>query len=326
MVQHDALQSSPTAARPSRRGFLTAALSAVTGAAGALLARLAGVRTAEAAHGHDNFASGNAVVTVHAENTSIGAALLGTNASGFLGGVGVRGERSGGTGDGVQGIRSGTGTSGHGVSAEHSGSASGHGLSAVRRGSGIGHAVNAVNENTNSESHGVRALRSGGSAGHGVVAERTGSGFGYAFFGVSETTANNAWGSFIRRTSDVGSGGALNARREGAGAGDGVRGERAGTGAGAGVHAIGPVGLHVEGKSKFSTVGSGLVLAGTNSATILNTNVTAGSHISVTLTSDPGNTAAVVRVSRAAGVSFTVRLSSNVAVDTEFTFFIVEPA
>jgi hypothetical protein len=72
-------------------------------------------------------------------------------------------------------------------------------------------------------------------------------------------------------------------------------------------------------------VGSGAVLAGDNSAIILNTNVTAGSHISVTLTSDPGNTAAVVRVSRAAGVSFTVRLSSNVAGDTHFTYFIVEP-
>jgi len=320
MLRNDGLQSSPKAARQSRRGFLSAASSA----AGALAAWLVGGRTAEAAHGHDNFTSALGA-TVHAENTSNGVALLGTNATGFAGGVGVRGERSGGTGDGVQGIRTGSGSSGHGVSAVHSGSASGHGLSAARRGSGLGHAVDAVNENTHAESHGVRAVRSGSSGGHGVVAERTGSGFGYAFAGVNETTANNSWGSFIRRTSDVGSGGALHARREGAGAGDGVRGERAGTGAGAGVHAIGPVGLHVDGRSKFSTVGSGAVLAGNNSAIILNTNVTAGSHISVTLTSDPGNTAAVVRVSRAAGVSFTVRLSSNVAVDTHFTYFIVEP-
>ena len=321
MVQNDGPQSSPEAARQSRRGFVSAASSA----AGALLAWLVGVRTAEAAHGHDNFTSVLGA-TVHAENTGAGVALLGTNASGSAGGAGVRGERSGGTGDGVQGIRSGSGSLGHGVSAEHSGSASGHGLSAARRGSGLGHAVNAVNENTQAESHGVRAVRSGGSSGHGVVAERTGSGFGYAFLGVNETTAINSLGSFIRRTSDVGSGDALHALREGAGAGDGVRGERAGTGSGAGVHAIGPVGLQVDGRSKFSTVGSGAVLAGTNSATILNTNVTAGSHISVTLTGDPGNTAAVVRVTRAAGVSFTVRLSGNVAVDTPFTYFIVEPA
>ena len=119
---------------------------------------------------------------------------------------------------------------------------------------------------------------------------------------------------------------ALNTRREGAGTGDGVRGERAGTGTGAGVHAIGPVGLHVDGRSKFNTVGSGAVLAGSDSATVANTIVTAGSHISVTLTSDPGNTAAVVRVTRAAGVSFSVRLSGNAAVDTQFTYFIVEPA
>ena len=321
MIQNDGLRTSPNAARQSRRGFVSAASSA----AGALLAWLVGVRTAEAAHGHDNFTSALGP-TVHAENTGAGVALLGTNATGFAGGAGVRGERSGGTGDGVQGIRSGSGSIGHGVFAEHSGSASGHGLSAARRGSGLGHAVNAVNENTQVESHGVRAVRSGGSSGHGVVAERTGSGFGYAFAGVNETTANNSWGGVIRRTSDVGSGGALSARREGAGAGDGVLGERAGTGAGAGVHAIGPVGLRVEGQCRFSTVGSGTVLSGTNVATILNTSVTASSHISVTLTGDPGNTAAVVRVTRAPGVSFTVRLSSNVTVDTSFTYFIVEPA
>jgi len=321
MVQIDGLQSSPKAARQSRRGFLSAAPSA----AGALVSWLFGARAAEAAHGHDNFTSALGA-TVHAENTAGGVALLGTNASAAVGGAGVRGERSRGTGDGVQGIRSGSGSIGHGVLAEHSGSASGHGLSAARRGSGLGHAVNAVNETTRSESHGVRAVRSGSSSGHGVVAERTGSGFGYALSGINESTANNSWASFIRRTSDLGSGGALSARREGAGAGDGVRGERSGTGAGAGVHAIGPVGLQVDGQSKFSTVGSGTVLAGTSSATILNTNVTVGSHISLTLTSDPGNTAAVVRVTRAAGVSFTVRLSSNVAVDTEFTYFIVEPA
>lgn len=320
MVQNDGRQSTPEAARPSRRGFFSAASSA----AGAFISWIAGVGTAEAGHGHDNFTSGLGA-TVHAENTGAGVALLGTNATNLLGGAGVRGERSGGTGDGVQGIRTGSGSLGHGILAEHSGSANGHGLSAARRGSGQGHAVNAVNENTQTESDGVRAVRSGASSGHGVAAERMGSGFGYALLGVNETTANNSWGSFIRRRSDVGSGGALFARREGAGAGDGVRGERAGTGAGAGVHAIGPVGLHVDGQSKFSTVGSGTVLAGASAATILNTSVTGRSHISVTLTSDPGNAAAVVRVTRAAGVSFTVVLSSAVAVDTQFTFFIVEP-
>jgi len=102
---------------------------------------------------------------------------------------------------------------------------------------------------------------------------------------------------------------------------------------GIGVLAQSPRGtaLQVEGKSSFSTVGSGTIPAFKKSYTVgLPAGlVTDKSHISVTLTSDPnliGEDAAVSFVERdPANNRFTINLTKAVGRNTTFTYFIVEP-
>ncbi|MGQ9782191.1 MAG: hypothetical protein ACUVQ8_08130, partial [Nitrososphaeria archaeon] len=89
--------------------------------------------------------------------------------------------------------------------------------------------------------------------------------------------------------------------------------------------------LRVEGKSSFSTVGSGIIPRLKKSFTV---NVASGllkdkSHVSVTLTSDPtvlGGDAAISWIQRdPANNRFTINLTKTVGRDTTFTYFIVEP-
>jgi hypothetical protein len=86
--------------------------------------------------------------------------------------------------------------------------------------------------------------------------------------------------------------------------------------------------LAVTGKARFSTAGSGKVPAGENSGFVENAQVTNDSHISVTLTSNPGQRE-VRWVERNPGSGFTVHMSA-LPVDkrrrTSFTYLIVEPA
>jgi hypothetical protein len=89
--------------------------------------------------------------------------------------------------------------------------------------------------------------------------------------------------------------------------------------------------LHVEGVAKFSTAGSGTIGSRQDSGFIPNSRVTALSHITVTLTADPGTAstggpAVVVWVERQPGSGFLVHLSRRVARDTSFTYLIVESA
>lgn len=88
----------------------------------------------------------------------------------------------------------------------------------------------------------------------------------------------------------------------------------------------GGLALDVVGKARFSTAGSGTVLAGQESVLVTDAAATADSHIMVTLVGDPG--ARSVRwVSRTAG-AFTVHLTSapaNKRPATPFTYLIVEP-
>ena len=73
------------------------------------------------------------------------------------------------------------------------------------------------------------------------------------------------------------------------GAGTGVRG-RAQTGVG--VHAVSNgIALDIEGKARFSTVGNGLIPDKAKSAVVVDANVSAASHVMVTLTSDPDDSA-----------------------------------
>ena len=82
-------------------------------------------------------------------------------------------------------------------------------------------------------------------------------------------------------------------------------------------------GLAVRGRAGFSTCGNDTVAAGRKSKTVSNPAVTAKSHITVSLTSDPGS-AQLLWVQRQAG-SFTVHLTSAVSNATSFSYLIVEP-
>lgn len=98
----------------------------------------------------------------------------------------------------------------------------------------------------------------------------------------------------------------------------GVKAELAGFAGGVGFA------LEVVGKSRFSTAGSGSIPSGTSSATIANSAVTGQSHVSVTVTGNPGR-AQLQWVDRQPGTGFVVHLSRKVRTATPFTFLIVEP-
>jgi hypothetical protein len=101
------------------------------------------------------------------------------------------------------------------------------------------------------------------------------------------------------------------------------------SGAGVGVQAMSSEGvaLDVVGKARYSTAGSGAVPAGQQSVAVSNPAVTAESHITVSLTSNPGNRQ-VRWVERDPGTGFTVHLvptPPNQRPLTTLTYLIVEP-
>lgn len=114
----------------------------------------------------------------------------------------------------------------------------------------------------------------------------------------------------------------------GQGPGIGVEGI---TGTGIGVHAMttgGGLALRVDGRAAFGTAGSATIPSGGSSLFVSSPDVTADSHISVTLTSNPG-TRQVLWIERAAGSGFTVHMTSAPArqrPQTSFTYLVVEPA
>ncbi|HTE84217.1 MAG TPA: hypothetical protein VK821_05750 [Dehalococcoidia bacterium] len=73
------------------------------------------------------------------------------------------------------------------------------------------------------------------------------------------------------------------------------------------------------------TAGGGSIAAKAASATVSNTLVTASSHISASLTADPGSNAIIQWVERNPGAGFTLHLSDKVNSATSFTYLIVEP-
>jgi hypothetical protein len=91
--------------------------------------------------------------------------------------------------------------------------------------------------------------------------------------------------------------------------------------------------LEVQGPAKFSTAGSGTILASQDSLFVDYRAVTAQSHITVTLTGNPGVPTSglppvVLWVERRLGdkAGFVVHMTRKVGVDTPFTYLVVEPA
>jgi hypothetical protein len=88
----------------------------------------------------------------------------------------------------------------------------------------------------------------------------------------------------------------------------------------------GGVALQVAGKARFSTAGSDIIPRGESDRVVANAVVTASSHITVTLTSEPRpRNVQVTWVERQPGVGFAVHLNVDVNVSTSFTYLIVEP-
>jgi hypothetical protein len=83
-------------------------------------------------------------------------------------------------------------------------------------------------------------------------------------------------------------------------------------------------GLVVKGRAAFSSCGSDTIAAGGISKTVTNPAVTANSHITATLTTNPGS-AQVLWVQRQAG-SFTLHLTRSVTNATSFSYLIVDPS
>jgi hypothetical protein len=101
---------------------------------------------------------------------------------------------------------------------------------------------------------------------------------------------------------------------------------------GTGVVATGLTALHVQGNAKFSTAGSGSIPANQDSVAVSVPFITALSHVTVTLTGDPGQASSVpgfkpvvVWVERQPGTGFVVHMSRPVRVATPFTYLVVEP-
>lgn len=210
-------------------------------------------------------------------------------------------------------------------------------IHAENRGFGLGLEVTSDNEGVKVTASGV-GLRSE-SAGHGVVGISSDH---YGVQGISSDAAG-VYGSsplYFGVWGEGGETGVTGISREDHGPGVGVSGiAPEGTGVrgssgGIGVQAVsaGGTALQVEGKARFSTAAAGTVPAGQDSAFINNPAVTALSHVTVTLTGDPGQAssapgskALIAWVERRPGTGFVVHMSRPVRFATAFTYLIVEP-
>jgi hypothetical protein len=118
------------------------------------------------------------------------------------------------------------------------------------------------------------------------------------------------------------------------GDGTGVLGGAGGSGIGVQARALqeSATALQVEGTAKFSTAGASTIPAGQDRVFVADSATTAVSHVTVTLTGDPGQAtgqpgskAVVVWIERRPGSGFVVHLSRPVRFATPFTYLIVEP-
>lgn len=301
----------------ARREFLAAIVGAGAGAAAIALAAPAAVLGAPPGPPTPTFTSNDADPALRARNTADGNAIeaLGSGAqdtdavsiarvNGPGMGLAVRREGEAG-GFGVWIERNGSGE-GHGLYGSRIDNGGGSGVVGVRSGDGGGHGVEGVHDGT--EGNAILAFRSGSGDGQGIEAYRLDEGNGTAIIAAREGAGFGHGIEAYRR--DGGNGHALVATREG-------------SGEGAAVHAIGDVGLVVEGRSKFITVGFRTIPGDADHVTVSDVFVSGASHVSVSLTSNPGAPVAISWVDRGEG-EFTVHLTGQVVDETEISFFIAD--
>ena len=169
--------------------------------------------------------------------------------------------------------------------------------------------------------------------------------------GIGVAGATNSNGDIRAGVGGVNHGGGPGVRGTANGGGKGVLGQSGATGAGNGIGVFGQVGggrgvqgaasgaagigvvaentagglgLAVKGLAGFSACGDGTIAAGQATRSVNEAAVTASSHITVTLTGNPGR-AQVLWVERQAGVGFVVHLTRAVGNATPFTYLVVEP-
>ena len=322
-------------------------------AAGAVAGGVLSAKEAQA-HGTFHADSTNTTPAIHGNNTVNGAGVKGDSVSG----AGVQGSTD--TGIGVFASTSGDGTgvfgqvlstepavrgqnfgSGIGVLGQ---STDGHGVSGETNQAGRAGVIGA-NASTSFSAVGVegsvdgsgRGVLGTSATGRGVHGHSDGDGAG-VMGDITSTTGsgvlgvNNGSGPGVKGTS----GGGQGVRGEGAvgvsgstTSGAGVMGE---ADDGIAVYALASapgIALWVQGQANFSTAGSGVIPASQDSAFVSNPAVTVQSHITVTLTGNPGAFISGVPVlhwvERQPGSGFVVHMTRRVGPATPFTYLIVEP-
>lgn len=249
-----------------------------------------------------------------------GAGVVGASSgSGF----GEAGQFGTGSGTGVRGV-SGSGTGVHGLSESGTGGFFESGTGLALQVSGPGHvradhdnfAFVAENYDVSAGAGGLLAVSHGGKpavSGEAVATEA------HPRAGVQGVSSLPPFGSHFGDGPGVGVEGI-------SGTGIGVQGRST---SGIGVEAIGESGqaLVVRGPAAFATAGSATLPRGANSVTISNPAVTDRSHITVTLTGDPGPRQ-VKWVQRTPGSGFTLHLTAAPPLarpQTPFTYLILDP-
>ena len=273
-------------------------------------------------------------------------------------GLGVKGISTGSSGDGVWGERTGSGD-GSGVVGFRADDGAGYAVAGLRYGSGGGAAVRAERHD-DGEGNGVRAIRDGVGTGNGLESERadegdgdavrafkggagvghalhvdkSGDGYGYAAHlfksgpadgpGVQIDHEGTAFSEALLVTRTGGGDGAsIVAKREGEGNGNALEAIKNGDGNGAAIYAAGNVGLVVEGRSKFITVGFRSIPDNADQLTVSGVFVSSDSHVSASLITNPGAAVAVSWIDRGDG-EFTIHLTGQVVGETGLSFFIAD--
>jgi hypothetical protein len=334
----------------SRRDLLRVLGAAAAGAVagGALSAKEA------QAHGTFHQDSSDTTPAIHGNNTDNGPGVKGDSVTG----AGVQGSTD--TGIAVFASTSGDGTgvfgqvlstepavrgqnfgSGIGVRGQ---STDGHGVSGETNQAGRAGVIG-TNDSTSFSALGVegsvagsgRGVFGNSALGRGVHGHSDGDGAGVmgdidSATGTGVLGINNGSGPGVKGTSD-----GTGVRGEGGvgvygstSTGTGVLGE-AGNGVGVYASSSDFIALYVQGPATFSTAGSGVIPALQKEVAVINQAVTAESHITVTLTGNPGTTptgipSLVEWVERQPGIGFVAHLSRRVGPATPFTYLIVEPA
>jgi hypothetical protein len=309
----------PEGKRLARRNVLTA-LGAGAGAAVVLALRGTAPDPAEAATG-GNFILGqvnDADQTTKLKQTAPGGApnpvfeveaadamAIYAHANGIgisgIGSIGVNGASGNPVLPGVLGMNNGGGPGVRGAVGSASGGVEGH-----NAGSGPG---------VSGDSVGGPGVKGASTQAAGVFGASSGAGPG--------VSGDSAGGPGVKGTSTQAAG----VFGESSGAGPGILGNSTGSGVGVKAsHSGAGVALEVDGPARFvGAVGAGTVAAKADSAFVSNALVTGSSHVSVSLTADPGSSASIQWIERSPGSGFTVHLSGKVNNSTGFSYLIVEP-